>query len=296
MYTYQQKCTMNLSDTYTLLFAYLSKAIIDEYGIKGEKAVRLGTNRYGADRGVTRRKLHQSVGAKINMKHLFSLYPDLPGDPRFRREKQRLTEEERVSHTLVCPMADIWKAHNMMDIGRIYCEEFHIACYSTYAYGYTHVNLAKTLTQEGDEYCAFNVVLRGEDLPESLKKECFPKFDPAYDSLKTFPAIPMDGKVGFCKLSIKIYYYLLDAAVEIIGEQAIPVIEKALSEFALVVMEIFKESMKDAPLEIDEKFISDNFPIDYSKDYLEYWNGYTKHSAKEIFDSSFFEKLFTLIN
>ena len=48
---------------------------------------------------------------------------------------------------------------------RIYCEEFHPACYEHYAYDVGHTNLSKTLTQECDEYCAFNVTLRAQNLP-----------------------------------------------------------------------------------------------------------------------------------
>ena len=42
-------------------------------------------------------------------------------DPRFRRELQEINPQERVSHTLVCPMADIWAEYGQKAIGRIYC-------------------------------------------------------------------------------------------------------------------------------------------------------------------------------
>ena len=208
MYSYEEQCVMDLSDNYTLLYSFLGREVLDAFGVEGERAFREGTRRYGRDRGQCSREKHQALGVKINMKSLFSVGGDLPPDPRFHRELQELNPEERVSHTLVCPMADIWKAYGERAIGRMYCEEFHPACYNHYAFDYGHTNLAKTLTQEKDEYCAFNVVLRAENLPEELKPLCFAEYDPGYVEPKV--EVPKaNGKRGFETLSIKLYYYLL---------------------------------------------------------------------------------------
>ena len=111
MYSYEEQCIMDLADNYTLLYSFLGRSLIDAFGVAGEKALREGTRRYGRDRGEASRKMHESLDVKINMQSLFSVGGDLPPDPRFRRELQELNPEERVSHTLVCPMADIWKAY-----------------------------------------------------------------------------------------------------------------------------------------------------------------------------------------
>lgn len=113
-------------------------------GEKGERIVREATRRYGKDRGRTRREKHEALGVKINMHSLFAVCSDLPSDPRFRRDRLKLTDEERNSHTLVCPMAEVWDQYDARRIGRIYCEEFHRACYQEYAFGLTQVNLAQT--------------------------------------------------------------------------------------------------------------------------------------------------------
>ena len=123
MLNYTQRCNCNLSDAYTLMYGFIGKKLIEELGMEGEAALREGSRQYGYDRGETARNKHIAVGAKVNMQSLFSLFHDLPADPRFRRELQQLIPTERVSHTLVCPMADIWKAYGEAYIGRIYCEE-----------------------------------------------------------------------------------------------------------------------------------------------------------------------------
>lgn len=173
MYSKEEIQIMNLDDNYTLLYPFLVKSLIEHFGEQGEKTAREGTRRFGRDRAETLRNKHLNAGVKINMHSLFAVGPDLPPDPRFKRELQELNPEERVSHTLYCPMAEIWKKYGFMEIGRMYCEEFHNACYSSYAYGYTKVNLAKTLTQKEDEYCAFNVVLRPENSSGGIKTGVF---------------------------------------------------------------------------------------------------------------------------
>ena len=167
-YTLNEMQIMNLADHYTLLYAFLGKSLLEQCGEKGERALREGTRRFGRDRAEALRARHLDANVKINMHSLFAVGADLPPDPRFKRELQELNPQERVSHTLYCPMAALWKEYGVMEIGRIYCEEFHRACYGHYAFGYTKVNLAKTQTQPEDEYCAFNVVLRPETLPEEL--------------------------------------------------------------------------------------------------------------------------------
>ena len=213
------------------------------------------------------------------MKNLFTLYHDLPGDPRFRRELQELNSQERVSHTLVCPMADAWKEHGQMHIGRIYCEEFHPACYSAYAYGYTHVNLAKTLTQEGDEYCAFNIVLRPENLPEELRPVCFEEYDPAYAE-PDFPREEVSGKKGFGMLSIKLYFHLLRTALEQLGEEGGQAVEAGLRDFAGAAARILKKSAAESSRKIDGAFLTDNVPVDMETA-EPLWKDYSDHRARE---------------
>ena len=77
-------------------------------------------------------------------------------------------------------MAEVWDQYDARRIGRIYCEEFHRACYQDhracyqeYAFGLTQVNLAQTLTQDGDGYCDFHVVLRKANVPSDKKAEVF---------------------------------------------------------------------------------------------------------------------------
>lgn len=286
MYSYEEQCIMDLADNYTLLYSFLGRSLIDAFGVAGEKALREGTHRYGRDRGEASRKMHESLDVKINMQSLFSVGGDLPPDPRFRRELQELNPEERVSHTLVCPMADIWKAYGEAYIGRIYCEEFHPACYSHYAFDYGHVNLGMTLTQEKDEYCDFNVVLRAENLPDELKPKCFAEYDPGYVTPDVHPAAAC-GKSGFESISVKLYYYILEAALEQFGEAGWDAMRTAMEKMAVDAAARARNTAEKYDRPFDEQLIFDTYPLTMDRSKTKLWDNYTGHEAVERFMHSF---------
>lgn len=286
MYSYEEQCIMDLADNYTLLYSFLGRSLIDAFGVAGEKALREGTRRYGRDRGEASRKMHESLDVKINMQSLFSVGGDLPPDPRFRRELQELNPEERVSHTLVCPMADIWKAYGEAYIGRIYCEEFHPACYSHYAFDYGHVNLGMTLTQEKDEYCDFNVVLRAENLPDELKPKCFAEYDPGYVTPDVHPAAAC-GKSGFESISVKLYYYILEAALEQFGEAGWDAMCTAMEKMAVDAAARARNTAEKYDRPFDEQLIFDTYPLTMDRSKTKLWDNYTGHEAVERFMHSF---------
>ncbi len=261
MFDYEQKCLMYLSDAYTLMYGFIGKKLVDKLGIRGEDALREASRQFGYDRAETSRKKHLEVNAKINMLNLFTLFHDLPGDPRFRRELQEINPQERVSHTLICPMADIWEKYGQREIGRIYCEEFHPACYQHYAFDMSQVNLSKTLTQEGDEYCDFNVILRPERIPDELKPVCFAEYDPFYVQ----PEIedpPVDGKTGFATLSVKLVYYMLRQAAKDLGDEGIQACREGLGEWAQAMAEFYQQTAEESQVPLDSKYIKDNLPFD----------------------------------
>lgn len=287
MYTYEQQCMMDLSDNYTVLYSFMGRQLIDAFGLEGERALRRGTRRFGRDRAEVTRAKHEALGVKINMKSLFSLGGDLPPDPRFRRELQELNPEERISHTLVCPMADIWKAYGEREIGRIYCEEFHPACYNHYAFDCGHTNLGKTLTQEGDEYCSFNVILRAQNMPEELRSRSFAEYDPGYVAPVVAPS-KVDGKIGFESLSIKLYYYISEAAFEAFGETAGTAVSQALLKMAADGARRAQNTAKKYNLPFDAKVLNDSYPLSLDTESVAgMWERYGACGARKLFERFF---------
>lgn len=290
-YSEQQLCLIHLQDSYTIMYALLSRQIMDELGAQGEAIVREATRRYGADRGVKRREKHLALGVKINMKSLFGVCSDLPPDPRFRRDRLSLTEEERNSHTLVCPMAEVWDRYGVRKIGRIYCEEFHRACYQAYAFGYTQVNLARTLTEDGDEYCDFHIVLRPDNLPAEMRARCFSAFDPDYQEPQ-ISGVPADGKSGFASLCIRVYYYLLEVLSEQVPEKAQAVMARALRLWAADTHRRLKEQSEKLKERLTLDFAERHFPLYGRIEDDSILPQYSRHGAKALLEKEFYQNLY----
>lgn len=292
MLNYTQRCICNLGDAYTLMYGFIGKRLINDLGLDGDIVLREGTRKYGYDRGEAARAKHMAVGAKVNMKSLFSLFHDLPSDPRFRRELQELAPQARVSHTLVCPMADVWKEYGQKEIGRIYCEEFHPACYNHYAFDYSRLNLSKTLTQDGDEYCDFNVVLRSEHLPDELKPICFAEYDPDYVE-PTIVAPPVNGKVGFATLCIKLFYYLYKQAKTDLGDAGVTAVRQGLLQWADAMAELLKKRALEGQDSIDSKYLDDNIPFAMNTGTVDaqLWENYSDCGAQDEVETYFCKPL-----
>lgn len=290
MFTPEQIETIHLQDSYTIMYLLVSRQIIQELGDEGESVVREATRRYGRDRGRKRRQKHISLGVKINMHSLFGVCSDLPPDPRFRRDRLMLTEEERNSHTLICPMAEMWEKYGAKKIGRIYCEEFHRACYQEYAFGLTQVNLAHTLTEDGDEYCDFHIVLRKANVPDEYKPQCFPEFDPGYTQPDVSGA-PAEGKSGFASLCVRVYYYMLEVLTERKPEAAEAVMTRALHTWAKDTEERLTAQAAEMGEELTPGFIDRHFPLYVNPDEDPLLDDYDKYGAKELLIREFYGSL-----
>ncbi|MDD4707227.1 MAG: L-2-amino-thiazoline-4-carboxylic acid hydrolase [Bacillota bacterium] len=269
---------------------FTAESLINEFGIDGEAAVREGLRRFGYDRGITNRNKHLAVGLKINMKNYFTYTRDLPGDPRFKRDRLTLTPQERISHTLKCPFADLSIKYNLKDIGRIYCEEFHKAGYSAYAYGYTQVNLAKTLTQDGDKYCSFSVILRPENLPDELKPVCFEEYDPEYVP-PVFQDYRPSAKEGYNSLGIRLFYHILGVSENYLGAKSRTAIVRGLSRLVTETTTMLQHSAKKLEQTLNREFVELNQPFELDTEKEPMWEKYNEYSARELFQAAYCNEL-----
>ena len=290
MYSPEQLEVIHLQDSYTIMYALLSRSIMDELGEEGESIVREATRRYGADRGRKRRKKHQDLGVKINMHSLFGVCSDLPPDPRFLRDRLNLIPEERTSHTLVCPMAQVWDQYNARKIARIYCEEFHRACYKEYAFGYTQVNLAQTLTEDGDSYCDFHVVLRKANLPDELKPLCFAECDPGYVT-PTVSTASADGKSGFSSLCVRVYYYMLQVLLERCPAHGVEIMDHALAVWVEDTLRRLKQQAQELNEPCTAAFMDRHFPLYADIDQDPLWTEYDRNNAKSVLKAGFYDRI-----
>ena len=281
----------NLQDSWVIMYTFIARAWFDRGGFQGEIALREAVRRYGRDRGLTNRQRLIDNNIKINLETLFHEGRDRPGEPRFLSKVIRSTREERISDTLICSFADVWKKYNAKHLGRIYCEEFHIECYKAFGFGQTKVNLSRSMTQDGDDRCFFYHTYRPENLTDEQRRLSFEEYDPGYVK----PSTPMpkpEGKSGFNMLWIKMYFYLLEAAVEQLGETGRMLVANGLRHGAVEQAKVFLEQARATEREVDQIYLVDHLPLNLDIDGEPLWETYDKHGAKQLLRDCFYKVLF----
>ena len=255
----------NYQDAWGKLYLHLARAVTRDFGIEGERLLREGIRNFGIDRGEAQRRDHLEAGLKLNMENLFGK-GDLPGDPRFRRNKIRLTPQERLSETLVCPIAAMWRDMDGLALGRIYCEEFHHAKFGAYA-PKSQTNLSQTLTQEGDQFCRFSVYLRPGNMTAEERREAFAEYDPDYRPEKVKPLRELSMREGFTVLCVKIFHHIGHTLLEGGLEGGVPKAEACLVGAAQAFGEDFAALLRDRAAALnrpfDRAFALANAPVDF---------------------------------
>ena len=155
----EQDSIVQMMDHYGKLYYYMAKELIDTFGADGELALRRAIRNFARDRGATLRERHREAGIDVNLKSLAEHY-DMPGSRTgtFRRTFVQLDEDHRVSETYVCQLAQLWErlgGKEGLELGSIYCREFHPAMWSEYDSG-TETTLPMLLTKS-DPHCRFEV-------------------------------------------------------------------------------------------------------------------------------------------
>lgn len=282
--------TGNLDDCWLKMYVHVARAITETYGIEGEVALRQGIRNFGHDRGQTLRNEQLALGMKINMYNLWTYY-DLPGDNRFKRNRIRLNTQERISQTLVCPMASMWIKMDAKELGAIYCDEFHPAMFSGY-HPKIVTNLGETLTHDTDDHCHFALYLRPANMTEEERKMSFAEYDPDYDEEKVGKYIMRTAREGYNMLTIKLYYHLAKEAIQSFGDGARDIIAKSIREWAKDIGEFLIVRADAVSNELNEQFIQENCPVslDVAKDTL--WDNYSDNGIKDMFVDNFY-KTFT---
>ena len=280
----------SMQDGWVLLIGFLAKQLMDEGGFAGEVAVREGIRRFGRDRGATNRQRLLDNHVKVNLKTLFCEGRDRPGEPRFIELHTHETEEDFSVYTHVCSMADVWKKYGLKRYGRIYCEEFHIANYETFGFGYTKVNLARSLTQDGDDRCVFNHTLRPENMPADIRALCFAKCDPGYQPPTEQMPKPQ-GKSGFDMLWVKTYYYLLECAVEELGDLGRVIVGNGLRVIAHERAEALLADAARTERTVDQQFLEDHLALFLDFDSNPLWTQYHQYGALDLVKQCFYAPL-----
>jgi len=111
-----------MARTLALLYYYLSREVVDEFGAAGEEAIRRATHKYGEARGSKIRKEVLARGLPLTVENLSQFY-DLPLPLAWESEKIRVEENYLEKKVTYCPFAEQWKELKGEKVGLIYCEQ-----------------------------------------------------------------------------------------------------------------------------------------------------------------------------
>lgn len=278
-----------LDDCWLKSYVHLAKGLIDRFGIEGESVLRQGIRNFGNDRGETLRREQLALGMKINMYNLWTNY-DLPDDPRFTRNKIRLTEEERISETLECPMAAMWIRMGAKELGAIYCDEFHPAMFAGYHPGIV-TNLGETLTHDTDDHCHFALYLRPGNLTPEERMQTFSAYDPTYDPSNVGVYVRRSPRDGYHMLTIKLYIHLTKEIFAAFGSKGEVMVRNALKGWAVDCWEHLTKAAEQLGISCDAAFLDETLPayLDMSRDAL--WREYQEPSIQKCFKEEFIDRI-----
>lgn len=280
----------SLQDSWVIMYTFVAKELLAQGGFQGEVALREAVRRYGRDRGLANQKRLLDNNIKINLVTLFCEGRDRPGESRFIAYNTFQSEEDFTVCTHICSFADVWKKYDAKAIGRIYCEEFHIACYEAFGFGATKVNLARSMTQDGDDRCIFNHTLRPENMTEEQRRLCFAKFDESYQPPDT-PMPKPQGKGGFNMLWIKMYYHLLACAAEELGDMGRSIVGCGLRRAAQEQAKVFLENAQATERTVDRAYLTDHLPLSLDPDGEPLWEDYNQYGALALLKDCFYTPL-----
>ena len=136
------------------------------------------------------------------------------------------------------------------------------------------------------------MVLRPESLPDELKPICFEEYDPDYVKPEIVSP-PVDGKVGFATLSIKLFYYLFRQAKQDLGDAGVKAVRDGLAQWADEMVKLLTKRAAEANDRVDGKYVSDNIPFEMNTGTAdsELWKSYSDCGASEEVEEYFCKPL-----
>ncbi len=111
-----------MARTLALLYFFLGREVIEEFGPGAEEVIRRAVRKYGDERG---RKIREEVlarGLPLTVENLSKFY-DLPLPLAWISEKIRSEENCLEKKVAYCPFAEEWKRLGGEKLGLIYCEQ-----------------------------------------------------------------------------------------------------------------------------------------------------------------------------
>ena len=165
----------NLQDTWSILYLFLSKALLQAHP-DGESALRAVVRCYGGYIGASEREEYRKAGKKINLANFYTYPCTRFYDPRFYVYQQQLNEQVALFDVIRCPFARMMKLYNGEAEGKVFCEEYTAACIEAYTEKIAQVNVSEVLTELRDTHCRIASYYRPGNFGAGWQKDSFNSF------------------------------------------------------------------------------------------------------------------------
>lgn len=276
----------NQFDCFIKMYTYLTNAILCTCGNRGERAVRNALQKYGEDRGGKLRKAHLEQGIKTNLSSLMAAENCCGEDPRFFRNTVEASQQVQLWEVYSCPLEHMWKRMNSGKAGSFYCEECVHSLVKAYTGGKGQANLSDRMTCERDTYCRFSLYYRPANMDEEQKSESFgpegsPEAEPVYSVKEHF---------------IKLYYYLLKEAAELLGKDGINAVAAGLRMLAKDMEEVLKTEADHIGQPVSREFLEEFFPVETEAHKEKLWEEYSANNAEKLLWINFIRPLEKALN
>lgn len=203
---------------HAVMFALLSKNIMEQFNEDGKEAVLKAVTKYGNERGarMAQNALNHGDELTVMANQAYGEWkPDYDGQMVFGRLRTEPTLRTFISK---CAWCEAWKEHDLLEYGKYYCVDIDNAVFQGFCSDFVCTPLTESMSF-GGERCDF-------DWGEPLTEEEVVKLDEKKKELGTTCMKDFNFHTAHLLHSVS------NTLLEELGESAQSAIDKAKQEFA----------------------------------------------------------------
>lgn len=273
-----------------LIYMHMARAVIDDFGIDGESAVRKGLVEFAVARGSHLRKQHMALGMKTNLKNHFYYNTNPYQDLTFEEQMDHVTEQEDVRKTTYCPTMSTLIEYGERQLAIMYCEEVHPPLWQSYA-PTAIVNLGKTLSQEGSDCCMFDVFLRPGRMTPEQRKECFEEYDPDFKGDRRDEFVFLTQRQAASMKGVMMVSGIYKAVTACFGEKALASLQRGVRNFVSDVTEKLTDYAKTQNETMDRDLLERALFVSRNIEDDENWDIFSDKEVKEFAKINLYDEI-----
>ncbi|MBU9713398.1 L-2-amino-thiazoline-4-carboxylic acid hydrolase [Bacillus tamaricis] len=151
---------LNMYSIMAKMFGYISKAVVDRFGIEGEESVKQGVWNFGHERGQGIAKRAKFAGESNEKGNYLSNY-DMGRSELFEYETLFYPTEIEQTFTK-CAFADQWKKEGMEEYGILYCHMIDPAIAKGFNPNFEVIH-DQYILKKGEGVCHFRFQMNGKE-------------------------------------------------------------------------------------------------------------------------------------